>query len=73
MPPSVSSARCWRCVFCFGGVMTEKESIELARLSERLLAMSVRLEKLEKRIEWFALAVFGLVITAVLKGAGIGL
>jgi hypothetical protein len=53
--------------------MTEKESIELARLSERLLAISARLEKLEKRIEWFALAVFGLVITAVLKGAGIGL
>jgi hypothetical protein len=51
--------------------MTEKETVEIARLSERLAAMIERLEKVEKRIEWFGLAVFGLVISAVMKGAGL--
>lgn len=51
--------------------MIEQEKVELARLSERLAAFSERLAKLEKRIEWFAYAVGGLVITAVMKGAGL--
>jgi hypothetical protein len=51
--------------------MTDSEKVEIARLVERLSAFSERLAKLEKRIEWFAYAVGGLVITAVMKGAGL--
>jgi hypothetical protein len=51
--------------------MTEPERVELARLSERLAAFSERLVKIEKRLEWFAYAVGGLVISAIMKGAGL--